>query len=210
MTEMKGESTTFHGGASSEGGEPVETKEFSLLQGVLIASFEHQGAGQFKVLPNRVQTGFFGGLLDTIMFEGKGPAKAIDGWLIKEGWLSDLKPGIHKLRIAATGEWFCTLFQPDLGQASTEFPVRFSGSTGDIIAGTFRVGSRPLLAKLRHDGAGEFVVKLLSLDGTDEREKIEEGQTHLEGYRTSAQPGKEYLVLVKASGDWELEFTEGY
>ena len=208
--ELIGTSIEFHEEGSQSCEEPIETEEFNLSQGVLIVNFEHHGLGEFKVSLKRVNEGFLRGFVETELFEGKGEEEAIDAWIMKKEWLQDLQPGVHTLEIAATGEWHCELFQPDLGQASTEFPVRYSGFIGDVIAGTFRVGSRPLLANLRHDGAGEFVVKLLSLDGTDEREKIEEGQTHLEDYLTSAQPGKEYLVLVRASGDWELEFTEGY
>ena len=210
-SDLIGTSIEFHSEGSDKREESITTEEFNLSQGTLIVYFEHEGSVTFQVSCNRTDTGFLGGLLDlTNFFEGAGMTQEVDGWLVKDGWASDLKPGTYELEIQATGNWLCELFQPDLGQASPEFPVRYSGFIGDVIAGTFRVGSRPLLANLRHDGGGEFVVKLLSLDGTDEREKIEEGQTHLEDYRTSAQPGKEYLVLVRASGDWELEFTEGY
>ena len=209
--DLIGTSIEFHSEGPDKRVESITTEEFNLSQGVLIAYFEHEGSGPFQVSCNRTDTGFLGGLLDLPdFFEGEGTTRELGGWLVKDGWASDLKPGTYELEIEATGNWLCELFQPDLGQAAPEFPVRYSGFIGDVIAGTFRVGSRPLLANLRHDGAGEFAVKLLSLDGTDEREKVEEGQIHLEDYLTSAQPGKEYLVLVRASGDWELEFTEGY
>lgn len=209
-SDIEGASYAFEGADVDEKGESIETEEFSLSKGALVAYFEHQGAGPFTVSPKRVNTGFLGGLTDTVLFEGEGPVETIDGWLVKDSWLADLKPGSHKLEIIATGPWACELFQPDLGQPSTEFPVQYGGSAGDIIAGIFRVGSRPLLFKARHDGIGQFVVKRISLDGVDEGELTEEGQIHFEDRPSKALPGKEYLVLVKADGDWELEFSEGY
>ena len=63
---------------------------------------------------------------------------------------------------------------------------------------------------MRHDGEGELRVSFLSVDGLDKREFMEKGQVDLEDVPIDVKPGKEYLVLVKSSGDWELEFTEGY
>ena len=79
------------------------------------------------------------------------------------------------------------------------------------MAGPFRVGSRPIRANLRHDGGGNFFVKLVSLDGSDEYEVIDtEGQVHLDEYPVEIKPGKEYLLYAVAGGHWELELIEGY
>ena len=80
-----------------------------------------------------------------------------------------------------------------------------------FIAGFFRVGPRPLLLNAQHNGGGEFIVVLMSFDGTDVCGIVEEdGQCQLEECQTEAKAGKEYLLLVRATGTWNLEFTEGY
>lgn len=209
--DLTGTLYKFHGEGAKEEGEFIETEEFSLSKGALIAYFEHQGAGRFKVSTNRVSVRLFRGLVVGGLFESEGPGEAKGGWLVKDGLFSDLIPGVYKLRVEARGKWFCSLFQPALGRSSSEFPVQYSGYSGDAVAGTFRVGPRPLLVKGRHDGIGQFVVTFISLDGTDECEVIDiEGQTNFEDRSTEAKPGKEYIVLVKAGGNWELEFTQGY
>ena len=126
------------------------------------------------------------------------------------GESSTLMPGSYKLRVEATGRWRCWLMQPELGQSTVEFPVHYVGMGRDLFAEIYRMGSRPLRAKMRHDGEGELRVSFLSVDGLDKREFMEKGQVDLEDVPIDVKPGKEYLVLVKSSGDWELEFTEGY
>ena len=208
--ELIGTSIEFHAEGSQSCEEPIETEEFNLSQGVLIVNFEHHGLGEFKVSLKRVNEGFLRGFVETELFEGKGEEEAIDAWTMKKEWLQDLQPGVHTLEVAATGEWYCELFQPDLGQASTEFPVQYKGAYGSEVAGAFRTGPKPILVDARHDGGGEFKVKLLSLDGLHQEEVDNEGQVHLEDLPIGVMPGKEYLILVGASGNWDLEFKEGY
>ena len=136
------------------------------------------------------------------------------------------------LKVESSGPWFCHLFQPALGQLSPHFPYRASGDADSGIAGFFRAGPRPLLLSAQHDGGGEFIILLMSFDGTDVCEVLEEnGQCQVEnlllgddlsglieadqsmtdqGKARPPKPGKEYLLLVQATGTWKLEFTEGY
>lgn len=149
-----------------------------------------------------------------------GKRRLKDGWRgilkssmdssLNSGWPEILKPGKYRLAVEARGAWTCRLLQPSLGQSPVALPYKCEGE-GAIVAGPFRVGSRPLLVSGRHNGAGEFFVNLVSLDGSDEYEVIkEDGQIHLEEHPTEAKPGKEYLLFVNAGGAWELTFTEGY
>ena len=205
--DLEGEKIMLSG-AGSNGDSGEETEEFDLLQGSLAVYAEHSGTGEFSVYLEQVDGGFFGSVEELVKGVGQG------GWVevlrVSDGWF-ELKPGRYRLNVSATDEWRCGLIQPHLGQSPVEMPYRSGGAEGGMVAGPFRVGSRPLLASVRHDGGGPFVVRLISLDGTDQTDVIEEnGQVHLEEHPTDALPGKEYLLFVLAGGTWELEFTEGY
>lgn len=109
------------------------------------------------------------------------------------------------------GSFEVHLLQPEVGQSEVWFPYSIEGIGGATIDGPFRVGSRPILANLQHDGADHFFVELVSLDGTDECEVINaDGQVHLEQHPVAVKPGKEYLLYAGAGGDWSLDLTEGY
>ena len=208
MFDLEGEKHTFSGTGSGDD-SPEQTEEFDLAQGALIVYSEHSGAGGFTMDLERVDGGFFGSFHELVSDDGEG------GWIVarkvNDGWFEELKPGKHRLNVNATGRWTCNLVQPYLGQSPVTIPYRSGGSEGGLATGPFRVGSRPLLASIRHDGGGPFLVRLISLDGTDQTDVVEEtGQIHLEEHPTEAMPGKEYLLFVLAGGTWELEFTEGY
>ena len=225
-------------GNGRRGGSSEETDAFHLSQGALAFCAEHSRAGDFRVELKPMDRGFLSG--DNVLVSGDGcnqwtGAKSVtdewveilnsgkqrlkDGWRgilksgmdsLKSGWPEILKPGEYRLTVEAEGAWSCRLLQPNLGQSPVALPYKCEGE-GAIVAGPFRVGSRPLLVSGRHNGAGEFFVKLVSLDGSDECEVIkEDGQIHLEEHPTEAKPGKEYLLFVNAGGAWELTFTEGY
>ena len=194
-------------GNGRQGGSSEETDAFHLSQGALAFYVEHSRASHFRAELKPVDGGFFSG--DDIVSEG-----GVGSWLgvksVKDGWLEPLKPGEYRLAVEARGAWTCRLIQPSLGQSPIALPYKCEGE-GAIVAGPFRVGSRPLLVSGLHNGAGEFFVNLVSLDGSDECEVIkEDGQIHLEEHPTEAKPGKEYLLCVNAGGAWELTFTEGY
>ena len=206
--DLEGEKHTFTG-VGSGGDVPEETDEFDLSQGALVVYAVHSGTGEFRVELDRVDGGFFGSFDQLV--EDAGEGEWITARKVNDGWFEEPKPGKYHLNVATTGGWTCSLIQPNLGQSPIEMPYRSSGAEGGMVAGPFRVGSRPLLASVRHDGGGSFLIRLISLDGTDQTDVVEEnGQIHLEEYPTEAMPGKEYLLFVLAGGTWELEFTEGY
>ncbi len=130
---------------------------------------------------------------------------------VASAWLGELEAGKYRLSVESTGMWTCGIIQPSLGQSALEIPYRRIGAAGSVATGPFRVGSRPLLASVRHDGGGQFVVRLVSLDGDHECVVANEnGQLQFEESPTDAMPGKEYMLFVSAGGGWELEFDEGY
>ena len=72
-------------------------------------------------------------------------------------------------------------------------------------------GRRPVMATVRHMGADDFFALAFSVDGTHQREvHSETGQFFAEEIQTGIRPGKEYILLVGADGEWDIEFSEGY
>ena len=245
--DLEGEHYFFEGQGARIGSEE-ETEEFPLSKGLLIWGCGHEGTGEFFVtlwndpwesdgaeftyfrpcglaadsgegfwegafLVGPDERGFWEGLFD----DDLGPPEPSKRNLLKVG---------------SSGPWFCHLFQPALGQLASDFPYCASGDADSGIAGFFRVGSRPLRLTAQHDGGGEFIILLMSFDGTDVCEVLEEngqcqferqpleddliGQTEADqsmidqGKARTPKPGKEYLLLVQATGTWNLTFTEGY
>lgn len=215
--DLEGEHYFFEGQGARTGSEE-ETEEFPLSKGLLIWGCGHEGSGDFFVtlwndpyfrpcgLAEGVGEGLYEGALRVGPYEGSFWDIFFD---------DDLGPPepdkSNLLKVEASGPWFCHLLQPALGQLSPAFPYRTSGDADGVIAGFFRVGPRPLLLNAQHDGGGEFIVGLISFDGTHVCEVVEEdGQCQLEQCQIEAKPGKEYLLLVRATGTWNLDFTEGY
>ena len=210
--EIEGDSHTICGGCP-EGGSSEESLDVQLDSGVLVGHFRHSREGEFKVTLFRGDGGF------EVLGNGSGEGDWIGAWQVSSRtgrgiprieW-SQFRPDEYRLEVEASGPWRCRLIQPALNQSRSGIPYRCKGSAGGQVAGPFKVGAWPLRVGAQHNGAGAFVARLLSLDGTDQCDVVRaEGQTSLEEHPTEAMPGKEYLLLVSASGAWELEFTEGY
>ena len=214
---LQGERYTICG-SDSEGSSSEETSKLQLHVGALVGHFKHSGDGEFTVALARSDGGF------EVMGADAGEGDWIGAWQVKgswlgrlrpgksrDGWLSQVNPGGYRLKVEASGNWSFRLIQLALNQSPSGIPYRCEGAAGSQVAGPFKVGSHPLRVRAQHDGGGSFLVRLISLDGTDERDVVkEEGQTHLEEHPIEAMPGKEYLLFAKAGGTWELEFTEGY
>ena len=183
---------------------------FTLSRGALAVSFKHEGYydGKLVLVPdkpgiaNRPKTLFNFGKRDEVT----------GLWRVVEGKRRYPHPGTkYHLEVFSGGKFICNMLQPTLGQTAVQFPYQIRDSSKPTVAGPFRVGSKPIVAALRYDGGGQFYVNLISVDGTDECEVVKvEGQTHLEQLPLKVKPGKEYLLYAVASGDWELELTEGY
>ncbi len=186
------------------------SESFALSRGALAVTFTHQGRQGSDAALVRDEPGIFDE--PTTLFELGEEGTGVGLWRVAEGEWRDPHPEVnYHLEVSGWGDFECLFLQPDLGQAAVQFPYSTGGSGGATIAGPFRVGSRPILANLRHDGGGRFFVELVSLDGAHECEVIStDGQVHLDDYPVEVKPGKEYLLYTGAGGNWELELTEGY
>lgn len=198
-------------GTDSDGGQYWwRSHSFTLRRGALVVSFRHIGndGGELRLV--RDNPGIFDS--PAVLFGLDKPGRGLDLLRVAEGEWRDPHPGIsYHLEVSGRGSFEVRLLQPEVGQASVQFPYPIEGSGGATLAGPFRVGSRPILANLRHDGMDHFFVELISLDGADECAVINaDGQVLLEQYPVAVKPGKEYLLYAGAGGDWELELTEGY
>ena len=143
-----------------------------------------------------------------------------DYWVIRidDENRADLKPGEYQLEVLSESGWKCEFLQPNLGQAVgslvTDDPRETEGQPGK--PGTHILppqasGRRPVRATIQHSGAGEFKVSAFSVDGTDKVEiYTERGQFYIEDMATEIRPGKEYILMVEADGEWDIDFTEGY
>lgn len=181
-------------------------------KGALAVSVEWKGNSAFKVDLVRDNPGVFDSPKSLFSFSGFGSGLGL--WRIAEGEWRDPHPGVSyhlEVEVGGRGEFYCYMLIPGLGQSAVSLPYYADGDGGADVAGPFRVGARPLLANLRHDGGGQFFVELISLDGTDECTVIStDGQVHLDDYPVAVKPGKEYLLYAGAGGRWEIELTEGF
>lgn len=186
------------------------SSSFTLSPGALVVSFKHEGdsRGKLVLVPDKP------GITDrpkTLFNFGKCD-EAVGLWRVVASKRRYIHPGTkYHLEVFSGGKFACNMLQPTLGQAAVQFPCRISGGSKTTVAGPFRVGSKPVMAELKHDGGGQFYANLISVDGTDECEVVKvEGQAHLEQLPLEVKTGKEYLLYAGAGGDWELELTEGY
>lgn len=127
-----------------------------------------------------------------------------------------LRAGNHCMEIKSAGSWKCKILQPSLGQSRCSLVELFEDNElierGERIMGPYQSGSRPILANIQHLGGGSFCIEALSVDGTHQCDiyRSKAGQFAVEDRKTEIMPGKEYMLNIKADGDWRLRFREGY
>lgn len=181
-------------------------------KGALAVAMEWEGNSSCTVELVRDDPGIFDS--SEAMFSFSGSGNGLGLWRVSEGEWRDPHPGVSyhlEVEVGGRGEFSCWMLIPELGQSAVSLPYYADGYGGATMAGPFRVGARPLLANLRHDGGGRFFVELVSLDGADECTVVStDGQVHLDEYPVAVKPGKEYLLYAGAGGRWEIELTEGF
>ena len=131
---------------------------------------------------------------------------------------ADLKPGDYQLEVKSGAKWNCEFIQPNLGQSTGHLTDRDeNGLGGQLTEHGVHVlnprtsGKRPVSANIRHLGAGDFSTSAFSVDGTHLCEiYAEKGQFYVEDKQTDMRPGKEYILLVVANGEWNIEFIDSY
>ncbi len=208
--DLEGNRTTFEGHRTLNGEQWV-SEEFSLEQGIVMFLVDHGGNGTFKAELARVSPGFFDN--DLVLFEFQGADWAQMAWVVTHGeWRAPRPDEEYQLVVEADGNWQVLMLQPELGQASMTMPFHAVGEGGIHLLGPVQTHGRPLLVKGQHRARGLFYVQALPLDGSHEEHNAIEinGQTYVEDHPTGMMAGKEYLIEVGASGQWDLELYEGY
>ena len=147
--------------------------------------------------------------------EQKRPLSGYDITLVNNDDRAHLRPGKYRLEVKSESGWSCNFIQPALGQSvcalTDENDDDSDLGAGHHIFGPFTSGSKPILANIRHKGGGEFFFGASSVDGLHQCTLFaQQGQFHFEDIQTEFKPGKEYILAVKADGEWYMDFTEGY
>ena len=148
--------------------------------------------------------------------ETKGQFSTYDIVRVAESSDDALPPGKYRIEVESKARWECRFIQPDLGQPqfslTDEDEEEEEIEGGLYIIGPCEPARRPIRANIVHKGLGEFGAFAYSLDGTHWcviRE--EQGQFHtIDQVATEIRPGKEYMFLINAEGEWNLTFSEGY
>ena len=174
------------------------------------------------VILGRLAYGFVKGFIEGItqqrwaFTEGRGPCELIDIARVRDQEKEALKPGKYRLEAKASNPWTCRFIQPSLGQSSVMLTDQDDDLGQDLtpegvyVMGPYKAGAKPLLAHAKHTGGGEFLFAAYALDGTHQYGFANEGQFHQESMPTDVRPGKEYILLIAADGEWNVVFTDGY
>jgi hypothetical protein len=197
----------------------ISSTEVSLKQGIVIADIEHHGPGDFKLsFAPKVDGSWLkdvsGSLFDRkqTLAEGEGEIHTYRITRVKEDEEGSLTPGPYWLEMKSEGRWSCRFIQPALGQSKGPLvDADEGGSAGRYVIGPFTSGSRPVGANVHHRGGGNFFAIAYSVDGTHQcTVYTHRGQFIVEDRRPEIRPGKEYIIIIGADGDWGINFTEGY
>ena len=208
------------------GGETWQCEKFALNQGIVVAEITHSGDGDFKLkfVPNRKRgiirkaaiTVGAAGSGQWIAAESKGPLNAYAVMRVDKKGDRKIPPGEYRIEVESQAQWHCRFIQPDLGQAIaalTEAEIYGHGENGApcYSRGPYASGGRPAIVNVQHKGIGDFRACAYSLDGTHYCDLYRErGQFYVQDLLTGIRPGKEYLLLIDASGEWSLPFSDGY
>ncbi|WP_394739543.1 polysaccharide deacetylase family protein [Natronococcus roseus] len=183
VDDERPEGTILEAGRSYEfdgDGSATETVEFD--EGVVVASFSHDGDDEFVVELD-------GDVLATTAGQTTGESiLPVDG-------------GSYQLEIAGDGEWLVDLSQPEIhGEDLEELPVERSGNGSSFVGPLWAPDDVSLLPT--HDGDGEFVVTGYGADGSYEQLVDQTGS--FDSSRSYAAGGTVWID-IEADGDWTLE-----
>lgn len=174
-----GQSYSFEGTGNDE-------LALDLDEGIVVASFSHEGSGEFAVTvadgdaPNDLVARTSG--------DGLGEsAVAVGG-------------GSYSLAVEADGNWTLDIEQPEVHSDDLEeLPVEASGSGSSYVGPLWTEGGVGLEAT--HEGSGPFVVDGYDADGGWEQIINDEGEFD---NNRSYSAGGAVWINVEADGDWTL------
>ena len=182
----------FHGGESHEfaGAESARSDEFSLADGLLVLSFEHEGGGTFEI--------------DIDPVDGEIPHEAVTETHRSGGTsVTVTAEGSYELDVHADGDWTVDLDQPEIHSDDVHaLPVEESGAGSAFIGPIWVEDDGRLTAT--HEGAETFRIDLYGADGSWEQIVHQSGE--FDSSRSFRGPGVCWLN-VEASGDWTVEIA---
>ena len=168
------------------------TEPTSLRSGLLVVGATHRGDGHFAVEVVGSGGDFRELVVNTIGFYVGGrvmPVRSVS----------------HQIQIIASGEWELLLEQPDADGAVAP-PITREGA-GDLVLGPFLLSTGPSHATMSYQGASNFLMTLLAVDGTH-RSLLANAIGEYQGTTTMRlRQNGVYFVDVRADGHWALSIA---
>ncbi|ELY47367.1 polysaccharide deacetylase family protein [Natronorubrum sulfidifaciens] len=180
-----GQSHAFEGSGSSE------SLTIDLDDGVLSASFSHNGDGDFTV--DLIATG-----------DGRDDSLVTTSGITAGESIAAVESGTYRLEVDTDSTWSIDLYQPEVHADDLDsLPVEARGS-GSGFVGPIWTDSDVRL-EVTHDGDGDFIVDGYGADGS--MESIV-NQTGTVDNSRSYRAGGAVWLNIEATGDWTLEVTD--
>ncbi|SIS03752.1 polysaccharide deacetylase family protein [Natronorubrum thiooxidans] len=193
FSDGRPEGTILEAGQSHafEGTRASESLTIGLDDGVLSASFSHNGDGDFTV--------------DLIpMGDGRDDSLVTTSGITAGESIAAVESGTYRLEVDADGPWSIDLFQPEVHADDLDsLPVEASGSGSGFVGPIWT--DTDVRLELTHDGDGDFVVDGYGADGS--RESIVNKTGAFDNSR-SYRAGGAVWINIEATGDWTLEVTD--
>ncbi len=122
-----------------------------------------------------------------------------------EGYERAIHPGQYRLEVRSAGEWSCTFKQPGPGQRMQLGPDETMAGTEPQVYGSLVFGSCPTIRVQNFPGL--FHAEAFSIDGHHRSTVYRRSGSFWErGIKTDLKPGIEYMIFVRAGGQWLLAF----
>ncbi len=119
--------------------------------------------------------------------------------------LTGLSLGRHRVRVNADGPWTLRVTQPDPPANPSSIPGAVTGKGSAVVWVRAAEDSDPIIIG-RHRGESNFIVELLTPDGSGEEYLFNEIGT-FSGETTTSIPAGNYLMSVQADGSWSVRFA---
>ena len=124
---------------------------------------------------------------------------------IVEGDERAISPGKYQMEVRSAGEWSCTFEQPRRGQRMQLGPDETMAASESMVYGSLVFGSCPTIRV--QNFAGLFHAEAFSIDGHYRSTVYRRSGSFWErGIKTDLKPGIEYIIFVRAYGQWLLAF----
>ena len=114
-------------------------------------------------------------------------------------------PGKYQLEVRSAGEWSCTFKQPRPGERIQLGPDETMAASEPKVYGSLVFGSCPTIRV--QNSAGLFHAEAFSVDGLHRSTVYRRSGSFWEqGIKTDLRPSTEYMIFVRAYGQWLLAF----